>query len=275
MGNVPGVSRVGPPRDQGLSVQVHATWPSSAPVRPFIANTEFPRRMEAFVSRDEWSAIVGGVECAVHVGHPGACVTAANYGLLSGLLLILGGLVVGVPQYFVSCTLNGTPTNSADCERSKTVEALTVSCLCVALWLGCVKMPRLSTKWCARAAEELRTGLTDMRSVAPKLDFQLENASTLNFSIHISPTATALRQQALEDKLVHVRHHHTLITQRTHLQTDLATAMILVNYLSVALFALTRLQEKNSKRRTRKFGSRDRRTAMTRHHAQAAQRKKV
>ncbi len=214
MGNVPGVSRVGPPRDNGLSVQVHATWPSSAPVRPFIANTEFPRRMEAFVSRDEWSAIVEVVERAVHAGHPGACVKAANYGLFSGLLLILGGLVVGVPQYFVSCTplYDGNPANSAECGRSKTMEGLAVVCLCVALWLGCVKMPRLSTKWCTRATEELRTGLNDMRSAAPKLDFQLENASTLNFTIHISPTATALRQKALDDKLVRVRHHRTLIT---------------------------------------------------------------
>lgn len=186
-------------------MQVHATWPSSAPVRAFVANIEFPRKLEAFVSPDEWSAVVGVVDRAILAGRPGVHVTVANYAIFLSLVLVIAGVLVAGTDYAIGCTemRDGTPASSSDCGASKTIGAFTAACLCLAVWLGCVQMPRMSKQWCARAQEELaRTGLTNMRSIAPKLEFQLENTLLLHVSLHISPTVSALRQKALDDKLV-------------------------------------------------------------------------
>ena len=204
MGNVPGVSRVGPPRDQGVSVQVHATWPCSAPVRPFLANAEYPRGLEAFVAPAEWSAVVGVVDRSIAAGRPGARVTVSNFTIFFSLLFILAGVLVGIPKYLISCVelADSMQIGNSDCATSKTIGYWTAALMLLAIWLASVQMPRLSKQWCARAAEELLAGLAEMHSVAPKLDFVLQNASELNISLHISPSATALRQKALDDKLV-------------------------------------------------------------------------
>ena len=189
-----------------MSVQVHVTWPSSAPVRAFVANTEYPRKLEAFVSPPEWSAVVGVLDRAILAGRPARThVTVANYTIFVSLALVIAGVLVGSTDYVIGCTemRDGTPASTSDCGTSKTIGTFTAACLCLAMWLGCVQMPRLSKQWCAQAKEELtRTGLTNMRSVAPKLEFLLENTLMLHMSLHISPSVSALRQKALDDKLV-------------------------------------------------------------------------
>eukprot|EP01046_Picozoa_sp_COSAG06_P036553 COSAG06_NODE_4042_length_4635_cov_277.524912_2_plen_361_part_00 len=224
MGIVPGVSRLGPPRDQGLAVQLHATWPSSAPVRPFISNERYPRGLREFVSPSEWTVVVGVVDYAIAAGRPGRRVTVANVACVASLVLFLVGLLIGMLRYFVGCTElpDGAPANDSGCTSGKTIVAFAVACFCSALWLGCVHTPRLSKAWCAEAVAQLHVEMAEMRSAAPQLQFELENVSALNLSLKISPTREAIRKKQLADKLVRPPTQHT--TLHSHNRRPLAVS---------------------------------------------------
>jgi len=226
MGIVPGVSRLGPPRDQGSAVQLHATWPSSAPVRPFISNERYPRGLREFVSPSEWAVVVGVVDYAIAAGRPGRRVTVANVACVASLVLFLVGLLIGMLRYFVGCTElpDGAPANDSDCTTGKATVAFSVACFCTALWLGCVLTPQLSKAWCAEAATQLHVEMAEMRSAAPQLQFELENVSALNLSLKISPTREAIRKKQLADKLVSPRTQLTTLSSHHRRPLAVSTA---------------------------------------------------
>lgn len=202
MGILPRVSLATP---EGASVQLHATWPSSAPTHPFVSHKTFPlAQLGAFVTADEWAAVVTVVENAIAEARPGGrlAVTLANMACVSSLLLLIAAFVGSVLLSLTSCLdLDGAPASPPACTMGKATGWLCVPLFFAVIWLGCAYTPRLSRQWCADATVHLRADLPQMQRAAPRLKIDVENAALLNVTLSITPTVEAVRAKKLADKL--------------------------------------------------------------------------